>query len=278
MIKRKRRKKDKQKKPDKVTGDKVLELKEKENTELLSFYDYTEVKEGSEISFGNGSTIRNFGESKGLNLGTNALAVESTENGYIIYVDKKNYNEAVEIYETNYKTNVVVKLKEDMSKDQGARYGLQNDGFGIMETLGKLDALFRMFGTQVSNPCQYNCEGKSYININNPIDMENTLGIKNLNSKLSLELGESLSKIDRKGEASKVVIDEYGNTHKVKDDDLASGKVLEASKNSNLGNNGNTNVLKPQDISLTDFTQKGGKIDNFAEGIMEWQQKFRQFF
>ena len=42
---------------------------------------------------------------------------------------------------------------------------------------------------------------------------------------------------------------------------------MEASKNSNLGNNGNTNVLKPQDISLTDFTQKGGKIDNFAEGI-----------
>ena len=28
---------------------------------------------------------------------------------------------------------------------------------------------------------------------------------------------------------------------------------------------GNINNLKPQDVNLSDFTQKGGKIDNFAE-------------
>ena len=51
--------------------------------------------------------------------------------------------------------------------------------------------------------------------------------------------------------------------------DELDSKKFETSKNKNYnsGNNVNENTLKPQDVSLSDFTQKGGKIQNFVEGI-----------
>ena len=66
----------------------------------------------------NVATIRNFGESKGLDLGTDALAAEVKGVGYVIYVDKEDYSKATKIFENTYNTNVVVKLKEDMSDNQ----------------------------------------------------------------------------------------------------------------------------------------------------------------
>ena len=77
-----------------------------------------------------------------------------------------------------------------------------------------------------------------------------------------------LSEVKKKTEDSKLLTDEYGNTYKASDSKDNGSKVLESSKN-NVGssNNNINNTLKPKDVNLSDFTQKGGKIDNFAEGI-----------
>ena len=76
----------------------------------------------------NVATIRNFGESKGLDLGTDALAAEVKGVGYVIYVDKEDYAKATKIFENTYNTNVVVKLKEDMSDNQKIEYNMAKGG------------------------------------------------------------------------------------------------------------------------------------------------------
>ena len=61
-----------------------------------------------------------------------------------------------------------------------------------------------------------------------------------------------------------IAVTPNGQVVKVKlDADDLGIPVNKASSNSS----GNVNNLKPQDINLSDSTQKGGKIDNFVEGI-----------
>ena len=184
-------------------------------------------------------------------MGTDALAAEVKGVGYVIYVDKEDYAKATKIFEDTYNTNVVVKLKANMSKEQNIEYGMAKgrvDHSGIDKFLG----VFSIFGGHTTNPCQSNCPGISYINLTGDLSgIDDGLATGKMNAKLSVSLPDFITNIkDKKStEVERVVTDEYGNTYKVKDktegiDDLASGKISEASKNGNSGNA--SNAIKPE--------------------------------
>ena len=136
----------------------------------------------------NVATIRNFGESKGLDLGTDALAAEVKGVGYVIYVDKEDYAKATKIFKNTYNTNVVVKLKEDMSSNQRIEYSMAKGGMDF-SGIDKLFGLFNIFGVQTANACQSNCPGISYINLTVDLSgLEESLVNKGMNVKFSIGL------------------------------------------------------------------------------------------
>ena len=258
--------------PKMNSNGEYIVLEELENSEIPSLRDYSGIKEGSNLNFMNAATIRSFGEDKGIDFNSDALAVERNGVGYIIYVDKKDYAEATKVFESAYNTNVVVKQKSDMSKNQKIEYAMVKGGVdysGVDQLLG----LFNIFSSQTANPCQYNCSGISYVNLTGDLSgMEGALTNGATNAKFSIGLPDFMSSIKEKGKEIKdnitggkeqVVTDSNGNTYKVKSD----ANDFKSEINKSTGNSGGGNSLKPQDVNLSDFTQKGGKIDNFAEAI-----------
>ena len=122
----------------------------------------------------------------------------------------------------------------------------------------------------VQNKSEWNLTG-------NLSGQEEGLVSKGMNAKFSIALPDfvtSAKEIKDKASGSKerVVADEYGNTYKVKDktegiDDLASGKISEASKN-NSTNNGKdlkpniepSNIRKINNSILDDMVEAGGHL------------------
>ena len=195
----------------------------------------------------NAATIRSFGEDKGIDFNSDALAVERNGVGYIIYVDKKDYAEATKVFESAYNTNVVVKQKSDMSKNQKIEYAMVKGGVdysGVDQLLG----LFNIFSSQTANPCQYNCSGISYVNLTGDLSgMEGALTNGATNAKFSIGLPDFISSIKEKGKEIKdnitggkeqVVTDSNGNTYKVNEKEVPGYQAS--------GNNTGSSSVKPE--------------------------------